>query len=58
MTQNIAVLDDEEFGVRTPEGFHRAPCEYQKPPIGQIMINAEGWLSGGDRTLLFLPMRS
>jgi ring-1,2-phenylacetyl-CoA epoxidase subunit PaaA len=57
VTQKVAVLDDEEFVVRTPEEFHRAPGDYQKLLISQVMINSEGELSGGDDyTMMFLPM--
>lgn len=55
--QDIAVLDDEAFVVRTPEEFHRAPKEYQKLLISQVLINTEGELSGGDDyTMVFLPL--
>lgn len=57
MTQEIYVLDDEEFVVRTPDEFHRAPKDYQKMLISQVMINTEGELSGGDDySLMFLPL--
>jgi ring-1,2-phenylacetyl-CoA epoxidase subunit PaaA len=53
----IAVLDDEEVVVRTPEEFHRMPRDYQKILISQITINTEGELSGGDDyALMFLPL--
>lgn len=53
----IAVLDDEEVVVRTPEEFHRMPRDYQKMLISQITINTEGELSGGDDyALMFLPL--
>jgi ring-1,2-phenylacetyl-CoA epoxidase subunit PaaA len=55
--QTIPVLDDEEFVVRTPEEFHRAPRDYQKMLITQVTVNSEGELSGGDDyTLMFLPL--
>ena len=47
MTQAIQVLDDEELVVRTPDEFHRAPKDYQKILISQLMINTEGELSDG-----------
>lgn len=57
MTRKVAVLDDELLVVRTPEEFHRAPADYQKMLISQIMINTEGELSGGDDyTMVFLPL--
>lgn len=57
MTQAIQVLDDEELVVRTPDEFHRAPKDYQKILISQLMINTEGELSGGDDyTLMFIPL--
>ncbi|WP_206342215.1 ferritin-like fold-containing protein [Streptomyces ureilyticus] len=53
----VAVLDDEEVVVRTPEEFHRMPRDYQKMLISQITINTEGELSGGDDyALMFLPL--
>ncbi|SDH73716.1 ring-1,2-phenylacetyl-CoA epoxidase subunit PaaA [Sinosporangium album] len=53
----VKVLDDEFIVVRTPEEFHRAPDDYQKVLISQVMINTEGELSGGDDyTMMFLPM--
>ncbi|MFE3887128.1 Phenylacetic acid catabolic protein [Streptomyces lydicus] len=53
----IAVLDDEEVVVRTPEEFHRMPRDYQKILVSQITINTEGELSGGDDyALMFLPL--
>jgi ring-1,2-phenylacetyl-CoA epoxidase subunit PaaA len=57
MTEQVAVLDDELVVVRTPEEFHRAPRDYQKMLISQVMINSEGELSGGDDyTMVFLPL--
>lgn len=54
---NNSILDDEEFVVRTPEEFFRAPKDYQKMLISQIKINTEGELSGGDDyTMVFLPL--
>ncbi|HEX8303480.1 MAG TPA: Phenylacetic acid catabolic protein [Jatrophihabitans sp.] len=53
----VPVLDDELIVVRTPEEFHRAPRDYQKLLISQVMINSEGELSGGDDyTMVFLPL--
>lgn len=53
----LAVLDDEEVVVRTPEEFSRMPRDYQKMLISQITINTEGELSGGDDyALMFLPL--
>ena len=57
MTQQVAILEDELIVVRTPEEFHRAPRDYQKMLISQVMINSEGELSGGDDyTMVFLPL--
>lgn len=57
MTQKVAVLDEELIVVRTPDEFHRAPRDYQKLLVSQILINTEGELSGGDDyTMMFLPM--
>ncbi|MFI7241567.1 Phenylacetic acid catabolic protein [Streptomyces qinglanensis] len=53
----IAVLDDEEVVVRTPDEFHRMPRDYQKMLISQVTINTEGELSGGDDYVqMFLPL--
>lgn len=54
---SVAVLEDEEVVVRTPEEFHCMPRDYQKILISQITINTEGELSGGDDyALMFLPL--
>jgi ring-1,2-phenylacetyl-CoA epoxidase subunit PaaA len=54
---SVAILDDEEVVVRTPEEFQRMPRDYQKILISQITINTEGELSGGDDyALMFLPL--
>jgi ring-1,2-phenylacetyl-CoA epoxidase subunit PaaA len=45
---SLAILEDEEVVVRTPEEFRRMPKDYQKLLISQITINTEGELSGGD----------
>jgi ring-1,2-phenylacetyl-CoA epoxidase subunit PaaA len=53
----IAVLDDEDVVVRTPDELRRMPRDYQKILTSQILINTEGELSGGDDyTLMFLPL--
>jgi ring-1,2-phenylacetyl-CoA epoxidase subunit PaaA len=57
MGVGVAILEDEEVVVRTPDEFKRMPRDYQKILISQVMINTEGELSGGDDyTMMFLPM--
>lgn len=57
MAHEIAVLDDEEFVVRTPEEFDRAPGDYQNLLTSQVLGNAASALSrGDDYTMTFLPL--
>lgn len=57
MVHEIAVPDDEELVVRTPEEFVRAPRDYQNLLTSQVLGNVVSALSrGDDYTMGFLPL--